>query len=343
MATPAYLLLGPENGAKQERLQQITDNLKRTVGSQPETYRFHASDLDGDTLYTTLDNNSFFSDHRLVIISDIDVISSSMAAVIGKYLEHPSDQTTLVMESDNTFVKLPQITKHIPKDATIIFWELFDNQKEDWVRNFFRNQGVTITSDAISTLLELIDNDTAEMRTVCSQLALFWQTGKKKGAIDSDAVETYVAHTKNENGYTLFPAIASRDLKQALRILGAILDAGDSGTSFSLHSQLLWQFRRLRSVIRVWQETHNEATAFAQASILGTPYPIRSLREKNSYRAGIRAYTEAEVTSALMALEDADIPIKSAGDMTRLEWERLLFSLITQSGKQPEQPTFLTV
>jgi DNA polymerase-3 subunit delta len=204
MATPAYLLLGPENGAKQERLQQIADNLKRTVGSQPETYRFHASDLDGDTLYTTLDNNSFFSDHRLVIISDIDVISSSMAAVIGKYLEHPSDQTTLVMESDNSFVKLPQITKHIPKDATIIFWELFDNQKEDWVRISSVTKA-SLTSDAISTLLELIDNDTAEMRTVCSQLALFWQTGKKKGAIDSDAVETYVAHTRTRTDTRCFP------------------------------------------------------------------------------------------------------------------------------------------
>ena len=342
MASSAYLLLGPENGVKQEKIDQIVASITKRVGTKPEIHRFFAFDADDEDLFATLNNNSFFSDHRLVILNNIEALPAQTANAIASYLSHPSENSTLVMTSDETYVKLSQITKKIPKENSIVFWEMFDNQKDEWIREFFRRQGITITSDAIDSLLSLIDNNTSEMKTICSQLALFWQTDKCQKPIDADAVETYVEHTKDEDGYTLFPAMAKRDLKQSLRILYAILDSGDSSTSFALYAQLLWQFRRLFSIARLFQETGNEATAFGGASVLGSSSPVRNFREKSTYRTGIQNYSVGQLKTVLMALGDADIPIKSAGDFSRLEWERLIFAIVVENGVFPEEAVFLT-
>jgi len=338
MAAPAYLLLGPENGDKQDKLKEILASIKKEVGSEPEIHRFYAFEGEDDKLFSALDNNSFFSDHRLVILSKIEDLSTQTANAVGKYLTHPSSTATLVLISDETYVKLPQITKQIPKENTITFWEMFDNQKQDWVRQFFRRQGITITGEAIDTLLEQIENNTTEMKTICSQLALFWQTDKRQGPIDADAVETYIEHSKNEDGYTLFPAMVKRDLKQSLRILHAILETGDSSTSFTLHAQLLWQFRRLFSVVQLYAASHDENTAFRDASVLGTKAAIFNFRDKQLYRTGLRTYSEEQMKTVMMALGDADIPIKAAGDLTPLEWEKLVYAIVvdSKSFKAPE-------
>lgn len=337
-----YLLLGPENGEKQTALQKIKADIRKEVGSDPELYRFYPFDADDNQMFSALANSSFFSSARLVIISQAESLTASQTDTLVKYLAHPASDATLVLISEETSIKAQKLTKLIPKEQTTIFWELFDNQKSDWIRSFFRSRGLTITNDAIDTLLELVDNNTAELKTTSSQLAFFWQTEKKQGPIDEDSVETYIQHTRSETAFTLFPALVKRDLDSSLRIIHAILDTGDSYVSIGILAGLLWQFRRLLSISQALQENGDEATAFANATVLGSKAGIRSFRDKNLYRTALKNYSLDQIRDILIMLGEADIGLKGAGDMTTFVWEQLCYGIVVNSGKKTEKSVWTT-
>lgn len=337
----AYLLLGPENGEKQKKLQQIRKELKNGIGSEPELYRFYPFETTASQIYSALDNNSFFSDHRLVIVSQAESLTAPQIDMLVSYLAHPAPNSTLVLISEDTSLKSAKLSKSFKKEAVTIFWEMFDNQKEDWIRNYFRQQGLVITSDGIETVLEMVDNNTVEIKSACGQLALFWRLEKKEGPVDEQAVETYMHHTRTENAFTLFPSIVSRDLKLALQILHSYLEMGDSGASIVLHAGLLWQFRRLESVSRLIGEGNNETGAFMGATVIDVQKPLRSRRDQNLYRSALKNYTREEIRSILLLLEENDITLKGAGDMSMLLWERLLYQIIVDKGKRQPEPRFI--
>ncbi|MFA6844485.1 MAG: DNA polymerase III subunit delta [Sphaerochaetaceae bacterium] len=344
MMAPAYLLLGPENGEKQTKFQQIQADIRKQVGSEPELYRFYPFEAADEQIFTVLDNDSFFSEHRLVVLDQAHEMNATLGNAIASYLAHPCNNATLVLISEElSLSRFPKITKLVPKENTFIFWELYDTQKSEWVRQYFRQQGLVITNDAVDTLLNLVNNNTIEMKTTCNQLALFWQVDKKQGTIDDNAVETYIQHSRNEDAFTLFPAIAKRDLKQTLRIIHSIIESGDSGVSIVTYAGLLWQFRRLYSVAQAYEAGHDEMQAFNQASVAGKATPVRSLKDKNTYRTALKNYTTDQCRDILIAMGKADIPLKGAADLSMLLWEKLLYEIIILSGKETPSVEFASL
>ena len=66
------MLLGPEAGEKGSRLKEIRNALRSEFGADPEIHRFYPFETQNGEIITTLVNNSLFSDHRLVILSQAE-------------------------------------------------------------------------------------------------------------------------------------------------------------------------------------------------------------------------------------------------------------------------------
>ena len=108
--------------------------------------------------------------------------------------------TILILQSDTT--KVESALKGIfPKEGTKIFWELFEDQKRGWIVRYFREAKLTVTQDAVDVLLEMVENNTQDLKKECEKFVLFFEPGKK---ISGEELEQYIYHSKEENVFTLF-------------------------------------------------------------------------------------------------------------------------------------------
>ncbi|MGE4584250.1 MAG: DNA polymerase III subunit delta [Sphaerochaeta sp.] len=343
MSERAYLLLGPESGAKEQELKEIRNRLRSEYGSEIELSRFYPFETENGEIFAALNNNSLFSDYRLVILSQAESVNASLAQALGDYLAHPVDTATLVIISSEFSVSA-RIMKQVPRQNTKIFYDLLENQKSEWIRTHFRRMGLSITADAVDTLLDLTEDNTQELKTICNQLGLFWQIGDKNRPIEEDDVQTYVQHSRQEDAFTLFPLLCEGDLKKSLESLNVILGSGDSQTAILLVNGLVWQFRRLLSILEETASGSGEAEAFGKANVQGKASPIRKPKDKTSYHQGIQRYDLQSTRRILTLLAKADREIKESGtELTALLLERLLYQIIKRKGEAFSQADFASL
>ncbi|MGH0054218.1 MAG: DNA polymerase III subunit delta [Sphaerochaetaceae bacterium] len=343
MSERAYLLLGPEAGAKEQELREIRTYLKKIYGSEIELSRFYPFETENGEILTVLNNNSLFSDYRLVILSQAEQLNASMTEAIAAYLAHPVDTATLVIISSELYLS-QKIMKAIPKKNTKTFYDLLEGQKTEWIRSHFRRMGISITNDATDLLIDLTEDNTQELRTICNQLALFWQLDKRTRPIEEEDVETYIHHSRQEDAFTLFPLIARGDLKQSLQSLHSILGSGDSQSPILLVNGLLWQFRRLYSIQESISQGSSESEAYAQAQVQGKNSPIKKPKDKTTYHNALKQYDIGSIRNILTALGTADLEVKEAGsELTTLVFERLLYQIIKGKGTPLNTASFASL
>lgn len=350
MVAPVYLLLGPETGEKQERIKAIRNQIAKENGSTPELHHYYPTDEGWEgQMYQNLTTVGFFASWQLVILSQVEMLGAKESKQLADFLKpllapKPAPyQATLILVSDETYLREGKVLQTtIPKNLTTMFYEMFDDRKEEWVGSYFHQHGITITPDGISTLLDMVENNTTELKIAANQLILFWQLEKRSTPVDGEAVETYMANTKEEDAFTLFPAIMARDLKGSIRILQQIFALGDSRTSFSLYSQLLFQFRKLLSIEELYHQTHSEKEAFLKAQVFGKNAGVYTPKDRTTYHKALSNYSLDQARQVLSCFEDADIPLKGAGDMSTTLWEQLLSTIILHNGKRIASPVFVT-
>ena len=343
MSDTAYLLLGPETGAKEQELKEIRNRLRKSWGNDVEISRFYPFETENGEIFTALNNNSLFSDYRMVILSQAENISSSLAQSLADYLAHPVDTATLVIISSELSIS-QKIMKAVDKQHTRIFYDLLENQKSEWIRTHFRRMGISIASDAVDLLLDITEDNTQELRTICNQIGLFWQLMQKNSPIEEEDVQTYIYHSRQEDAFTLFPLIARGDFKQSLQALHSMLGSGDSQTPILLVSGLLWQFRRLLSITEAYTNGLSEGEAFLQATVLSKPSALRKPKDKTTYHTALQRYDLKAIRLIITALAEADLAVKEArDDQTELLLEQLLYRIIVKKGRPFHEAAFATL
>lgn len=339
----SYLFLGPEAGAKQEEVKRIRSELVATYGEGLEFERFYPFEGEQSELFASLSNDSLFSDHRLVLISQLENANAAFFNDLANYLQNPSPSATVILVSSELSINR-KVMNLIPKERTKTFYDLLEGEKSAWIRTHFRRLGLTITSEAVELLIAMTEDNTQELRTVSNQLGFFWQTTSPSDPIDEEAVQTYLQHSRVEDAFTLFPHLTSGDLKKALASLHALLGSGDYQTPILLVSGLLWQFRRLLSVAEAFETNTNEYEVFNNAHVQLKNSAIRRPKDKTTYRDGIKRYSSADIRRIIAALAEADLDVKqSRSEELTLTLERLIYQIIVKKGSALTQAEFATL
>ncbi len=337
------MLLGPESGEKGIRLKEIRTALRNEFGSDPEIHRFYPFETPNGEIVTVLSNNSLFSEHRLVILSQAEDLSAQQTAMLAEYLEHPSDSATLVIISSQ--ISLPaKLTKLIPKSHVQTFWEMFDNRKADWVRALFSGNSFAITNDAVELLLELVENNTQELRATGMQLMQFIGS-EGIDTVTEETVERYIRHTRQESVFSLFEQICNGSYGRALDILQTLTRSGE-GEAIGLIAGLLWQFRRLVSLEELLATGMAWDEAVQKAQVMGKPSPIRRKKDQVTYEKATQRYPLNASRSIIARLGDHDLRIRETGtDMQLLLMEHLIGIIMIDRGRTPaslESASFFT-
>lgn len=334
-----YLLLGPETGEKGIRLKEIRAELQKEFNSDPEIHRFYPFETLNGEIFTALHNNSLFSDHRLVILSQAESLQASQIKELASYIKTPIESATLVIISSENYLS-PKLSAGVPKNQITIFWEMFDNRKPEWLRTLFRKSGFAITSGAIELLLELIENNTQELRMTANQLMQFIAS-EHIDTVTEETVEQYIQHTRQESVFSLFEQMASGTYQRALDILHALIRTGN-GEPVSLLAGLTWQFRRLISLEELLRQGNSWEEASKKTTVMGKDAALRRKKDAFIYQTAIERYPLPLSYSIIARIAEYDIRTREMGtELQSILLEQLIGLIMIRNGQQP--PKFSTL
>jgi DNA polymerase-3 subunit delta len=327
----AYLLLGPEEGEKRQRIATIQKALVSEFGPEVETSTFFPFEGDNGELMTTLNNDSLFAAHRLVILTLLEDMPAKLANDLHSYLQSPSQSATLIITSPQHYIQ-QKVASLIPKSHTHIFWEMFENRKVEWLRALFSQNGCTATTDAIDMLLELVENNTQQLR-LAAQPLITYALDEQEGRITAQTVEQYIKHTRQESPFSLFEQIGNGTFERALGILHTLFES-QQGEPIGLIGGLLWQFRRLLSLTEHLDQGELFEDACLQASVMGKPAPIKRKKDQTTYRQAAKRYSSGACRSIIARLGEYDIKLRQMGaDFHLLLLEQLIGSIMHNGGQ----------
>jgi DNA polymerase III subunit delta len=291
---PLYLLVGPEEGEKRQFIDDTLESYRKAAGEEPELHRFYAGQTKAEEIIALIKNGSLFSSYKFVIFSGIESCTKGEVKSLVDYAKKPDETASLFLLSEE-YRSAPSLDKAVTKERKKIFFELFENRKREWLFRYFDKAGVGIDEEAVEVLLELVENNTLEMKIAADRLILFFG---EKGRIEAEEVEEFIYHSKEENVFTLFGRLVYRDLPGSLEVLRKILLSGGS-SGVQLLGGLLWQFRRLLDLSLLLDRNYSPDEAFAVVA-------VRGKRNQRNYLEGSRNYRSGELERAVTLLADYD-------------------------------------
>lgn len=308
MAISAFLYTGPEFGQKNDAIDQLKKKHAKQYGNI-DNYAFYVSETKLNDIFSLLQNGSLFSSGRFAVIKNAEQIKKKEdLALIEEWIKiaKTDASTCIVFVSDENAVD-KKLSNLIPKENQKIFWELFDNQKEAFVQNFFKSMGLKIETEAIESLLDLIENNTEAIKRNCERFAYLFPEGS---LISQKNIEDVLVHTREESAFTLFDALVESNqnekerLSSALDILQNILQTKPRA-GIQIIAGLNYCFRKLI----LWHQLHeNSRPTDFDLKIKG----FSSKRAQNQYRKAQNLWTIQEVSLVLALLSKTDMELRSA-------------------------------
>jgi DNA polymerase III subunit delta len=324
-----YVLLGPEVGEKADYVEAI----RKKAGSGLETHSFYAFETRIADVVSLLQNGALFSNGKLVFVKDADQIKKKEDIdLLAGYLRNPSPDSILFLMSDETRLdeKLDAaILTAKPAAERKVFWELFESQKEQWIRGFFSRRGIRVEEDAIETILELVGNTTDALKKECENLALYFQNETSIGA---DAVSDLLYHSREESVFSLYDAMVAADFERALEILDTMLMMKDTEPA-GLFGGLAWQFGRLKSLM-VLADLDGETAAFRALR-------VSAKKAQSQFRTARENYSLAQVEDIIALISRYDSLCRSSsGRLQDILMELFLYAAMVRKADLAEAPSF---
>ncbi|MDR1587541.1 MAG: DNA polymerase III subunit delta [Treponema sp.] len=310
----SYIFLGPELGKKQDAIDAVRKSLapkRRAVppdsgegaaGGIDETV-FYAGETPIPQMAAAIQNGSLFAETRLFLIKNAELIKKKdEVETLAACMKQPEKGTALILVSENNSVA-KGLEDAVPKENKKVFYELFENEKTEWVASFFRRGGFSIDPEGIELILELVENNTDALGRECSRLMLFLEPEKEK-TIGAAFVGEWLAHSREESAFTLFSGIAAGDFSRGLESLHTLLGAKESPQG--ILAGLAWCFRKLRDYLALAEA--GEVNSFELKKI-----GIAAPKARDDYAAAARRYSTAGADFCLALTAEYDILLRSSG------------------------------
>ncbi len=327
-----YLFTGPENGDKNDAVEELKAAAEKKNGSV-DFYRYYAGETRIIDIVSQLENVSLFSAALFVVLKNVELLKSKDdIALIASYINNSQDSSnTLILESDENSVE-KALESLFPSSRKKIFWEMFDNQKPQWVIRYFQKNGFQIEMDAVEQILDMVENNTETLRAECSR---FFFCFEKDHRISMEDVDKILAHNREENAFTLFAAMADPSaspkerLESSLAILQKIrLSRDASGTA--LLAGIAYCFRQLRS----YQALHAGQSLPSESQLKAAGFS--SKKKRTQYAGAARVWGPGAAASILSLIATIDMDIRSGGAMLEdTKLSLLLYSIIMKNGLYP--------
>ena len=336
---PIFLYIGQEFGLRNEAIENYKTSVEKKFGSL-DYHLLYAQDVSIGEVISILQGGSLFANARFVVLRNAELIKNKEDIellrnwITGIKNQSYEDAFLFLVSDENSVDK--KLENLVPKENKQIFWEMFENKKEEWISNFFSKNGYKIQDEAVSAILEMIENNTEALRNECSRFFLCFEKGH---IITEEDVEDILSHNREESPFSLFNSITdytksdSARLENALLILQKIRNSKESN-GIQFIAGLTWCFRKLK----LWFEINPNGLA-PEFELKKSGFSSKKMQ--NQYKNATRIWNYNQTNKIIAYLAKTDTEIRTMGTATETNLlELLMYSIIKKKGENIEQMIF---
>lgn len=318
---PVYYIYGDDPYQIRELLEQIQGRVQPAF-KDFNLHHITASESSGDQIVGLANQLPVMDSIKVVFVRDCQQLQKSDWESLQGYLADPNPTTCLVFVHPNRTDQIDSRTKagKALKKTTVSCLKPFDNKMPQWVRQRAKQHKVTLESDALFRLLDLLGNELTALDNALERLALYLGG---RGTVTLEVIETTIAGDRDFNVFELAKFVGHRNLEQALRYLRGILSRGEH--PLKLLALLTSAFRKLLRARAEWEQG---APPKAFDKYIAPQLRFKREQHVKEFVAQVKLFTLAELIRAFELMQQTDLRLKSTSGLTdTLIMEELILEL----------------
>lgn len=313
---PVYLIYGPEDLL----LEQAVERLKKRLATIADL-DFNLDVFDGEQaspqeVLSAANTLPFMSDRRLVIVRRADRMGADALGTIADYAKDPNPQTTLVLVADK-IARNMRIFKAV--DALGGVAEYKAPAKRDYARtvvSMFADRGRRVGLDAAEVLVRAAGYDLRRLSVEIDKVLSY--TGDET-TLSREQIEEVMSTSAPTSIFDLLDAIGAKDCRLALRLLGRLVDEGES--VHGMHAMSVRHVRNLLSTRALIERDEDLSGTALVSRELG----VRDWQARNLV-AQARRFSTAHLVDMLRLAAAGEAEMKTSRD-PRLVYELWLIAV----------------
>jgi DNA polymerase-3 subunit delta len=272
---PLYVLHGDEDFLKRRAL----DALKTWILG-PEGDEFGVSTHAGDKATYAAVNDElqtvpFFGPRRLVVVENADPFITRNRATLEKAVGQLPSTGVLVLDVKN-WAATTRLAKLVPDAATLVCKAPPVSKLPAWCVNWSQaRHGKQLSAPAAALLVDLIGPEMGQLDQELTKLAVY--VGDR-ARIDVNDVDKLVGRSRAEDIWKMFSAIGAGDVRQALTILGRLLDEGEE--PLRILGAFSSRLRQFAQAARLYQLGRPLSAALQEAGVPQYPAAVQAAEQQ---------------------------------------------------------------
>lgn len=313
---PALILLyGEEDYLLNQTHQRIRSAIFGTTRDDFNDHQFHAKSVQVEEILDAAATYPVFAPRKLVTVKDFQLLAAADQDKFSAYLEHPLEQTCLLLIADKIDSRRKFFQLFKKKGVVLKFDPLADRELPDFVRRALQQRGIKISRDGVDLFCSLVSNNLHEIEGELDKLVLYLGPRREIGV---DDVESIVSRGRSESVFALGEAIAKGDLVRALTLVRRFAAASEPPllvlNLITGHYRLLWKIRAL--------DNQQCAAADIARQVGRPPFIIARLLEQ------ARRFSRRHFMVAYEMFIETDLAMKSSGGDAGALLELMVIRLI---------------
>lgn len=315
---PIYLFNGEDQLKREILLKRLMARIGSITDIDMNSVSFSAAEIkNADSLLDACFTLPFGAEVRLVTVKDADKLAQPVLDALVDYVGKPCETTVLVLLAEKlkaTTRFFKAMKKHYPS-AIVDCSPKKRSELPALVRSMAVAQGVTISTDAATLLIERAGTSTIALNTELQKLASYVKASRRETISRQDVIAV-VARVAEIKPWDLADALTTRDIALSLQLIARMPDQ----SATSLLSICVSRIRELLSI-----KALSRRDVSSVAAELGQP----DWRLRTQIKAA-PTFSRKMLIDSLAQAAEVDRQMKSGGDANLL-LEQWLIGFCTRS------------
>jgi DNA polymerase-3 subunit delta len=296
---PLYYLYGDETFLIEDALARLTDTALGEGLKDFNLNTYYGGEVDAAQIRDAVETLPMMAQVRVVIVKDAQDLTDKEWELLAPLVDNPVPTTAFICVATKVDKRKKFIKAFMAKGVVVEYKRPYDNQIPDWIRSIGKKYGLTLDSEAVSTMHQLVGSNLQDIDGEMLKLSQFMGQNKK---VASDDVLKVVSRLRIDSVFDLTEAIGRNDRARALTCLANLLDHGQN--EVGVLALISRHVRILKLVADGLREGLSGPKLASRAGV--SPYFLKS------YVDQARAWSDRKIEHTFQALVDTDRALKSS-------------------------------
>lgn len=305
---PVYLIVSEQKLLVDQAVERLRKRFAEAGDISMDLQIFSAEKASADEILIACNTLPLASEHRLVIVRDIEKLGREALEALAAYASDPSPMTVLALAGEK-LAKNTKLYKAVDRNGEVLARQLDKRDVPDFVAWLFRQRGKAVDGEAVTQLIASVGYDLQKLSAEIDKAVAYVGERDTVACKDVAAVTVAAAPTRV---WEFAEALGDRDCRRALQRVAALVEEGES--VHGLHALAIRTIRDLIAARALLDRGVGGSAAIAQ-QMGRQEWQVRRLVRQ------AKGFGRDELAGLLTAAAETETQMKTSRD-ARLALER---------------------